>query len=695
MPKYLWIRGTTRYVNAKSGVQVKPRAIRRALESVVERAQDDAAALTRQLVDGEIDVAGWLEARLRLVASSHKAAAALGAGGLPQMGRAERERLADRLYMQARHMRDFAAVLQDEDKRTDAILSRDRMYSVAIVGTYEAERRRQVRAGGRMAERRVLGGDNHCARCEAHAARGWVEPDDPEPLPDIGDDCDCLSNCRCSFEFREAAPQAIFSATKADATGGVQSMVNLDIGHAAIRSLIDRALKARQKASGDYSYCWIQDVFEDTVAYQCGDKIMRCTWEMDDDLKVKLGKAEEVIAVPQYAAAPQMDAVEFAWTPSAADVAVPSELSGHVIREGMIFRAGQYPRQSFAMTAEELKRAAAGFADPVDVDLEHVDTLLSGKIGKLIAVWPSADGTALFGRMALPKWLDEAIGTDKRKVSVTFNRESKSIIGIALTKNPVVADAVVMAQPQEDTAIDDLLKRAALFSGRRNSASDEKRLQTVHDMTVELGAMCGAKKEKEHAMMANESNSTVPGTTTTSVNPPVPVTPEPTAPAPAPVASAPAAFAQPADTAAQIASLQAQLQKEREIRIAAEAASFADSITASGRALPAHRDGLIAMYRQAALDDAAHGAGAVEFSETVKPGSRVEALRALFAVSLGGALLTQEQIDPQRTAQLFQAAFAQPAAAGGVEPKPGEMTPERKASLLKMTETGRRAAATK
>jgi len=92
---------------------------------------------------------------------------------------------------------------------------------------------------------------------------------------------------------------------------------------------------------------------------------------------------------------------------------------------------------------------------------------------------------------------------------------------------------------------------------------------------------------------------------------------------------------------AEAEAARAALQKEREARVRQEAEAFADVQVRDRRALPAEKPALLAAFTRAALDDLENPA-VVTFAEG-KTGSRVEALKALFAARPQHQL-TEEQL---------------------------------------------------
>jgi hypothetical protein len=141
----------------------------------------------------------------------------------------------------------------------------------------------------------------------------------------------------------------------------------------------------------------------------------------------------------------------------------------------------------------------------------------------------------------------------------------------------------------------------------------------------------------------------------------------------------------------QLAELQAaqaaQVATFRAETISRDAAAFADGEVAAGRAYPAEREAIIALFSAAAEDDATHGQAS--FSNGAK-GSRVDALKAAYA-----------QRPPHG---LTRELLAQTVNAGGATALPNQattefsgaekpITPERRAQLLRLTAIGREVLA--
>lgn len=168
-------------------------------------------------------------------------------------------------------------------------------------------------------------------------------------------------------------------------------------------------------------------------------------------------KLKRKLAQAQHSSTTQLarDIVAFDFGPdeddsSLVNVEVDSDI---VLRRGMIFRAGEYPDKSFSLTPKELKRVVKEFEGPIKIDSEHERSIFDGKLGHLVSVEASKDGSVMQGLVAIPRWLDPILMEAGGKVSAAFDRVSKKLVGLALTINPRVSDAALMAAFSVDTAV--------------------------------------------------------------------------------------------------------------------------------------------------------------------------------------------------------------------------------------------------
>lgn len=187
------------------------------------------------------------------------------------------------------------------------------------------------------------------------------------------------------------------------------------------------------------------------------------------------------------------------------DTVKETEDGEYILRTGKIFESGSYPDKKFEMTSEELLDAIADF-QPVEVDLEHMPTILDGKLGKLEAVAIGANGKDLIGTVRLPKWLDTQLGEAERKVSATWDRATKKLLKLALVRNPRVKDAALMAAFMANELSDSLEGSTQEEATKAIQEVLEEKfgktyhgigfMQDIHDMCARSGAVCMESADK-------------------------------------------------------------------------------------------------------------------------------------------------------------------------------------------------------
>jgi hypothetical protein len=380
-------------------------------------------------------------------------------------------------------------------------------------------------------------------------------------------------------------------------------------------------------------------------------KMYKRTFEITEDgLSAKLGDAQEVISRTTYevVAGPQF----------AIEIAQFVKFDDRWFKfTGKIFEAGDYPDKEFHITAEELAAAVTDFK-PVPIDLEHRATVLSGKLGTLEKVELDEGGKTLKGEAKIPEWLHKCLEAGKVKVSCTWDKLTKRLIGLALTLNPRVSDAALVAE-------------YAAFVGARHSKADLKDMQDVHDIALRQGAKCETeadmalteknkpflkrimewlKSEKIpddavaefaelHAKAPNPPAPSPPTPTPAPSTAPNPPNPAPTTPTPTPT-TPPAA---PATESAEMTDLRKQVRNERMLRIRSEAKAFVAEQIRASKVLPAQEAQLIEQYVACAEDDE-DNPKTVSFNVATekKTGSRVDAFKAAIEAFPAHKLVKEE-----------------------------------------------------
>lgn len=357
------------------------------------------------------------------------------------------------------------------------------------------------------------------------------------------------------------------------------------------RELLQQSLTEEAEAKPGYCSIWIADVYPDSVLYTAyedgGTETYQRPYTIADDYAVTWGDATKVIVTKRIEPAPA-EASEMA--AFSVDLLASTGVDhGYVLRPGKVSEVGNYPDKGIGFDATDFDSAAAAFS-PVEMDVEHSPSLLDGNLGKLVSVW--RDGTSLFGRFAVPSWMDAIFTKDgiAPKVSLTWDKATKRITKCAWVLNPRVPDAVLMAAfshsktaPPEPAA-------------RKVSPMDPKVLWS------KLAAFFTQEAAKTDP---TEEPVVIPG----AVVPPAPKT----VPTPDP----------------RVALLEAQVATMAANQIADNALAFAQKAIDGKYALPYERTNLVVQHSRAAQDDAtlpikitfSNGTANVE-------GSRVEALEA-------------------------------------------------------------------
>lgn len=180
--------------------------------------------------------------------------------------------------------------------------------------------------------------------------------------------------------------------------------------------------------------------------------------EWDMDIAVMRAELEEEIRADDGA-----EPAAFSTPPvvfCSGDLPAPCSAGGDLVeRRGLIFRSGNYPDRAFSLTPDELRAMARRFKK-VPIRIEHRPSVLDGKLGHLTSVEASADGRELHGITHLPRWLDEALGAGKRKVSAAFDRLTKTILELSMVENPRIMGAELMAAFSAHLGPPDLSHRA-------------------------------------------------------------------------------------------------------------------------------------------------------------------------------------------------------------------------------------------
>lgn len=201
--RYTWDKSALRYRGPR-GRFVPDAQIRQAVHSFSDAIAGEIREATEKFIAERIRLEDWRNGVEKLILGASVATGAIAVGGRLQSDRETWDRVSDHVRFQLNHFDDLIDEIRSETQAKDGTLTaRAAMYAGTATRTFELVRRADLeRAGYRQQRRRLSPGAKHCEPCRVHASRGWIDIDDPNPLPQIGDDCECLSSCRCHFEYR-------------------------------------------------------------------------------------------------------------------------------------------------------------------------------------------------------------------------------------------------------------------------------------------------------------------------------------------------------------------------------------------------------------------------------------------------------------------------------------------------------------
>lgn len=376
-------------------------------------------------------------------------------------------------------------------------------------------------------------------------------------------------------------------------------------------------------------------------------------------------------------------------------------MTGMILRKGRVFRFGDYPKQRFRLDREGFEAANAG-VESVPIGFDPVtrrhyigkSNAFDGMLGSASNL--SVSDGEITADFAIAPLLHDAIEKEGLRMSAVFDRETKRLKQIDFVDAPIIEDAALFAEDEEEVAIfadpamlppgseadedDAALSKEELAQHFHEAlasvhpelcdpdhtpttasfaADHHKFMAQVHDMAVHHGAHCSgmgharfAEDEEEEDDMANENENEGADNT--------------------------ALFAQMQD---ELAQLRASSAKDRAKRIAVEAVGFAKDN--AERLTPVAKAAFAGLYQALAMDDETHEAevGFAHGAETFK-GSRVDLLKRAV-----------EALEPHGfgKAKTLNAKVAAPEAKNGLavfsdvsEDDPKIPTPERAAELKRL-----------
>jgi len=205
LPEYRWNQAAGRYIGP-NGQFVSQITIRGELDKALDNVTDRLVSLSRDFRTGAIDGRTWQIESMKLIKQTHLIGGALEKGGWANMTQSDFGRIGQIVRGEYAYFNNLIAQLESGQQRLDGTLdSRMRLYGQAGRGTYHTFERESRAIQGYDEVKRILHGRDNCKSskrpgCVEEAAKGFVKL---EFFVMIGDTT-CLSNCRCSTQYRNS-----------------------------------------------------------------------------------------------------------------------------------------------------------------------------------------------------------------------------------------------------------------------------------------------------------------------------------------------------------------------------------------------------------------------------------------------------------------------------------------------------------
>jgi len=168
---------------------------RQLLDALSQEEQERALDVYAAFNSGAIDAARWLADMATNLRRFHLQSAAIGRGGFDALTQTDLDRVSNWLETEFSYLRGFdPAALSDAQ-----VAARLQMYHNHAQSVFWDARRTTAGELNYTQERRQLNPAEHCGDCEGYAAQNW-QPIGTLPPP--GESSECLSNCKCTMEFR-------------------------------------------------------------------------------------------------------------------------------------------------------------------------------------------------------------------------------------------------------------------------------------------------------------------------------------------------------------------------------------------------------------------------------------------------------------------------------------------------------------
>jgi hypothetical protein len=199
---YRWNEKALRYAD-QNGRFVSRLQVRYAIDDALDSAGARMRSATERMREGGMSVGAWHRTMKTEVTNVHLYSAASARGGWAQLSSDDLKRVGDVVGREQAYLDRFARQLGDPNYPRDGrVLMRSEMYSQRGRSTYHLIDKELHLEAGMKEERNLLHSLESCDGCIDETAAQWVPIGELTPIGDRN----CLSNCKCTMEYRGGPP---------------------------------------------------------------------------------------------------------------------------------------------------------------------------------------------------------------------------------------------------------------------------------------------------------------------------------------------------------------------------------------------------------------------------------------------------------------------------------------------------------
>jgi hypothetical protein len=195
---------TRRYRNLETGRLVSGATVDNLALTQIDRFKQRLMDVTAGLFKDDISLGTWEKTVAGLLKTLHIQQHKLGVGNMTQR---DYGIVGNKLRSEYRFLRNFSADIAFGRLSENQIRARLAQYANAAWGSYQRGKREGFTRAGIRWEKRLLNSKVPCKDCPGYAYAGWVPAGF---LPNIGENCECQSNCKCTliYSFAQSRPQS-------------------------------------------------------------------------------------------------------------------------------------------------------------------------------------------------------------------------------------------------------------------------------------------------------------------------------------------------------------------------------------------------------------------------------------------------------------------------------------------------------